>query len=496
MEENVQRVFSIMIAVIVFFLLPMYVAFEKKDDIAYALAVRMTSELTENVKNNGYLSKKIYDEYISKLAITGNTYEIKIEHKAYKYNPVICSYSDATHNTLLQTFEYEIYDSQYLNGNISYNGNTYGNLQLSYNRNEEVFTEEQILDILSIDNSSVYTGMSREAYANVGINDIPLEPNLYSSGFLGAVYTMSKGDDFSIRIKNVNTTTAEIFFNTLTLGMASNPMPRVYVNYGCTIQNEKYKNWVVTNSGYTGNVQEVTIAETGNYLLEVWGASGAGNDPASAVLGSRGGKGGYAKGQKHLTQGTKLYIYVGGKGSGSSGGFNGGGNAGPAGNGGGGATDIRTSGGVWNNAASLASRIIVAGGGGGADDTLPDEVAGGPNDGSGGSGGGSNGSPGYINGTNSPTYFDLNNANPAVIVGCAIGGNQNGAGGLQLGFANPTTIPTDVGGGGGGYYGGSPSLHYNGGGGGGSGNINGVTSGEQQTGINSGNGSYRITFVN
>ncbi len=496
MEENVQRVFSIMVAVIVFFLLPMYVAFEKKDDVAYALAVRITSELTENIKNNGYISKKMYDEYLSKMAVTGNSYEIKLEHKSYKYNPVICSYSDATYTKLLETFEYDIYKGQYLTGTIIYNGNAYGNLVLSYSKSEEVYTENQILDVLSQENNIVYTGMAKEVYQNVGLNSIPLNPNLYASGTLGSIYTMNKGDSFAIRVRNTNTTVAEIFFNALTLGMTAKPVPRVYVNYGCTIQNEKYKTWVLANSGYTGNLEEITIAETGRYLLEVWGASGGGNDPSSTVLGSRGGKGGYSKGIIQLTKGTKLYAYVGGKGVGSSGGFNGGGDGGPAGNGGGGATDIRLVGGVWNNPASLASRIIVAGGGGGADDTLATEVAGGGNDGSGGHGGGTNGGRGYINGTDSPSYSDLNNGSPAVYVSPALGGNQYGGNGLQFGYAPPPTIATDLGGGGGGYYGGNPSLHFNGGGGGGSGYIGGVTSGEMQTGVNNGNGSYRITFVN
>jgi hypothetical protein len=467
MEENVQRVFSIMIAVIVFFLLPMYVAFEKKDDIAYALAVRITSELTENVKNNGYLSKKMYDDYVAKLAVTGNTYEIKMEHKAYKYNPVICSYTDATFKTLSQTFEYELYKTQYLNGSIAYNGNTYGNLQLSYVRNEEVYTEKQILSILSTTSNVVYTGMTKEAYSGVGIDDIPLEPNLYSSGMLESVYTLSKGDDFSIRVKNVNTTTAEIFFNTLTLGMVSNPMPRVYVNYGCTVQSEKYKNWVVTNSGYTGTVQEVTIAETGTYTLEVWGASGGDDNIAL------GAPGGYSKGNMYLTAGTKLYVYAGGKGAshmvGAPGGFNGGGTAGYSGSsgGGGGATDIRIGG------TGLVNRVIVAGGGGGAGyeaRVIIPQVGGGP-------GGGPYGGNGYLSTTNGASQVSG-------------GTSVNGNGVLGIG-ANHSG---DGGGGGGGNYGGGAG-NGDSGGGGGSGYIGGVTSGEMQSGVNTGNGMFKISFV-
>ena len=244
MEENVQRIFSIMVAVIVFFLLPMYVAFEKKDDISYALAIRITSELVENVKNNGYISKKMYDDYVAKLSATGNTYDIRMEHKAYTYNPVISSYSDAAHTILRENFEYGKYKNQYLSGSISYNGQpAYGNLVLSYVRNEEIYTESQILDVINQTGNIVYSKMPSAAYISVPVSSIPLEPNLYSSGILGSVYTMNKGDEFTIRIKNINVTTAEFFFNTLTLGMASAPLPRVYMNYGCSIQNEEYKNW-------------------------------------------------------------------------------------------------------------------------------------------------------------------------------------------------------------------------------------------------------------
>lgn len=77
-------------------------------------------------------------------------------------------------------------------------------------------------------------------------------------------------------------------------------------------------------------------------------------------------RGGYSEGEIKLTKGTKLYVYVGGRGNHgtstaytahSGGGYNGGGNAGYGGGGGGGATDIRIGG------DTLYDRVIVAGGG-------------------------------------------------------------------------------------------------------------------------------------
>ena len=129
---------------------------------------------------------------------------------------------------------------------------------------------------------------------------------------------------------------------------------------------------------YTGSAQEFVVPKDGNYRVELWGAAG-GRDLANNVLSTRhGGFGAYTAGNIYLTAGTKLYIYVGGKGADgvkrqiSPGGWNGGGRGDQDNSddetygGGGGATDVRITGGEWNDEESLKSRIMVAAGGGGA----------------------------------------------------------------------------------------------------------------------------------
>lgn len=117
---------------------------------------------------------------------------------------------------------------------------------------------------------------------------------------------------------------------------------------------------------YTGSYQTFTAPKTGEYFIQLWGASGGGDHP---------GNGGYTSGYIHLNVGEKLYIYVGSRGAISKNedaGYNGGG-AGGKGNidsvingyGGGGATDVRLVSGDWNNSDGLKSRIMVASGGGG-----------------------------------------------------------------------------------------------------------------------------------
>ena len=218
---------------------------------------------------------------------------------------------------------------------------------------------------------------------------------------------------------------------------------------------------------FTGVPQEQSL-EPGKYLFECWGAEGGTWNSETYD-----GRGAYTRGIIRLKELTKLYIYVGEKGSTVTGKalnlpqtFNGGGIGGLSsytgvyshyGSSGGGATDIRTKNGAWDNEESLNSRIMVASGGGGS-------TSNGPPDGypcRGGYGGTVEGGPGVYAGTSSD-------------IGDALGGNQEtgGRGGLKVKgqsneFCKGTAGSKGKGGnygncfsgsgGGGGYYGGGGS---------------------------------------
>ena len=207
------------------------------------------------------------------------------------------------------------------------------------------------------------------------------------------------------------------------------------------------------NFDYTGNIQEFTPECSGNYKLEVWGASGG--DYNSSYLG---GKGGYSSGTINLIKDANLFIYVGGRGTGTanvvnSGGFNGGGDGSPEGGSsvgasGGGASDIRI------GTDSLYARVIVAGGGGGAYSYSSTYS-------NGGYGGGATG--GSTTRAGGGTSTSAGNSDSSY-------SNYGTAGSFGLGGTSvkPSSI---VAGGGGGWYGGGFGVYPSGGGGGGSGYI-------------------------
>ena len=153
------------------------------------------------------------------------------------------------------------------------------------------------------------------------------------------------------------------------------------------------------NYDYTGAVQTFDVPATGEYKIELWGASG-GSMSCDGWTGI-GGNGGYSSGVIDLSKGDQLYVYVGGAGVGYNcklttyaGGWNGGGSTTGGASGGGGATDVRLINSTWNNFDSLKSRIIVAAGGGGSNDRQNGGYGGGLTGGIGASGSTSNGGPG------------------------------------------------------------------------------------------------------
>jgi hypothetical protein len=151
-----------------------------------------------------------------------------------------------------------------------------------------------------------------------------------------------------------------------------------------------------------GSSQVYYVSYSGVYFFEAYGAQGGGRQKSGNTQAGIGGKGGYAAGRVILEKRTILYVYVGCVGSSANvgraeGGYNGGGsscssrNPNDPGNGGGGASDVRLTGGSWDNSNGLLSRFIVAGGGGGGgEDCEPGGYGGGISGGQGsqvGSGG-------------------------------------------------------------------------------------------------------------
>ena len=62
MEDNIQTIIIVIISAFILFVFPVYMAYEKKDDISYSLAMRYTQDLVDEVRSKGYITKNMYDD--------------------------------------------------------------------------------------------------------------------------------------------------------------------------------------------------------------------------------------------------------------------------------------------------------------------------------------------------------------------------------------------------------------------------------------------------
>ncbi len=320
--------------------------------------------------------------------------------------------------------------------------------------------------------SSVTYSFKRMAIGSIGNAESNIiEVVIPGKPFANASYTFNAGS--SVAIPHLWTNKAKTFqlknapawaylheiTNTTVIiagGLASTTFTLECIPDGCP--EDIYSTEIIINGTfvYTGHADSVTLA-AGKYRMECWGAKGGG---------SNGGKGGYVSGDISLNGIQKLYVYVGEKGADavSSTTFNNGtytdykSNQFGRGYGyaGGGASDIRLTGGNWNNFNSLKSRIIVAGGGGGAGTYYASNI--------GGYAGGLTGG----SGTKSGPYGSTPLGGSQITGGTSTNGVTGGFG--RGGCSDGT------GKGGSGYYGGAGACHTNstvGAGGGGSSFISG-----------------------
>ena len=121
METSLQKIIAAIVGVLILFIIPVYIAFEKADDVSYSLAVKLTQNFVDNVRNKGYISPDMYSDFVSGLYATNNTYDVEIEHVKKRYDPAIYIYEkvEDRKGELLHVLDYDKYEDQYENKEIT-----------------------------------------------------------------------------------------------------------------------------------------------------------------------------------------------------------------------------------------------------------------------------------------------------------------------------------------------------------------------------------------
>lgn len=144
------------------------------------MVYKSVTSFVDAVRDKGYITPVMYNDFFNQLAATGNTFDIQMEHDHKRYFPV---YTDPTDESTFQN---------------------------RFTTDSDDFYTPQIMRVLFPETTDPIDSPSRN-------------------------YKMEVGDFFNVTIKNTNITAATILRNFLTGG---NQEAKIAVTYGGMIRNE------------------------------------------------------------------------------------------------------------------------------------------------------------------------------------------------------------------------------------------------------------------
>lgn len=257
MEDNIQTIIVVIVSVFLLFIFPVYMAYEKKDDISYALAMRYTQDFVDEVRNKGYITKYMYDDYRAKLKITGNSYDIQMNHEYKRYDPITKYYNLSEQDkkyTLVKTTTQEEKENWYKEieqigrdnliltenstkeevqayvANYLEMEHSIDKVEDTYELSSQIYTEDYIEKVLASE---------KKLKLNADEDTVECNDEDSKNGGCQYAYTMNVDDNFNVTIKNTNTTLATVIYNMVTANVMDENT-RIYVNYGGTIHASKW----------------------------------------------------------------------------------------------------------------------------------------------------------------------------------------------------------------------------------------------------------------
>ena len=94
MGDSAMTVVAIFLAAILMFVFPLMTMADKKDDVSTLSVQTATDEFTDKVRTTGKISQIDYDNFVSTLAATGNSYDVDLKVQILDENPAKKTSSD------------------------------------------------------------------------------------------------------------------------------------------------------------------------------------------------------------------------------------------------------------------------------------------------------------------------------------------------------------------------------------------------------------------
>ena len=87
MGDSLSIVFTVIVAVLIMFLIPMLDSWERQDDLSYMAVYSATTDFVDAVRNTGVLTSSMYNSFLTQIYGTGNSFDVTLEHREYLITP-------------------------------------------------------------------------------------------------------------------------------------------------------------------------------------------------------------------------------------------------------------------------------------------------------------------------------------------------------------------------------------------------------------------------
>ncbi|MNW35663.1 hypothetical protein D3C74_126630 [compost metagenome] len=110
MVNALSKITAALLAVILLFMYPAVQTAQRQEDINSLAAYNTLVQFTDAVRNKGYLSPAMYEDFSKQVAVSGIMYDIQLEHQRKKYHP---EYDDPANEATFKGDFTVVYDSYF-----------------------------------------------------------------------------------------------------------------------------------------------------------------------------------------------------------------------------------------------------------------------------------------------------------------------------------------------------------------------------------------------
>lgn len=119
MDDILMSIIGIVIAVVLMFIFPLMTMADRSDDISQLTVKVATTEFADDVRTSGKLTPERYDQFLTNIGSTGNTYNVELEIRILDENPGKKETISTKGKNPGENVYYSVYNSQIIENTIN-----------------------------------------------------------------------------------------------------------------------------------------------------------------------------------------------------------------------------------------------------------------------------------------------------------------------------------------------------------------------------------------